>query len=100
MQHIIVNRQCFCQAYRLTNLLCTAAVKKVPLIGSPAHPLRLCRRSVPGITTLASKLEVQHRGSSLEATEPAITLAGVTEVVGLPAPEMPSSIRQKQLCGS
>ena len=67
-----------------------------PLVGSPAHPFRLDRGAVPAV---ASELPVQICGSSLKATEAILSLTCVSEAVGLPAPEMPSAIRQIELRG-
>src|SRR5437763_1855670 len=68
-----------------------------PLIRSPAHPVRFCGRSIPGVPSFASEPKVQHCGSSLEATERVLSLARITEAIGLPAPEMPAAVRQIQL---
>jgi hypothetical protein len=70
-----------------------------PLIRLPAHPFRLPWRRIPGAPPFTAKLAVQHCGSSLRATEAILSLTGVSEAIGLPAPEMPSAIRQIELRG-
>jgi hypothetical protein len=68
-----------------------------PLVGSPTHPFRLCRRCVPAAPSFAAKLAVQFCGASLKPTKSIFALAGISEAVGLVAPEMPATIRQKKL---
>ena len=67
------------------------------LICSPAHPFRLCWRRVPAAPSFTAELAVQHCGPSLKATEAILSLTGVSEPIGLAAPEMPSAIRQIEL---
>ena len=68
-----------------------------PLIGSPAHPFWFRRRSIPTLRSIATQLSVELCGPSPEATEAVISLTGISEIIGLPAPEMRTAIGQKQL---
>jgi hypothetical protein len=71
-----------------------------PLVGSPTHPFRFWRGNVPGAPSFTTKLPVQHCGSWLKAIEAPFALARISEPIGLAAPEMPSAVRQKELCRS
>src|SRR6266851_3966329 len=67
------------------------------LVSPPPHPFRLWRGAFPGGPPLSAELPVQHRGPSLKATEAILSLAGISEAIGLPAPEMPPAVRQVEL---
>jgi hypothetical protein len=70
-----------------------------PFIRPPAHPFRRSWGRVPATPPLAAELAIQHSGSPLETIGAPFALAGISEAIGLAAPEMPSAIRQVELRG-